>query len=257
MLMVISPAKTLDFSGALPQTDHSWPHLIDDAASLAEQMRGHHAGSLSSLMGISDQLARRCADYFQQWRLPFTPDNARPAVFMFNGDVYRGLNAASLSAEALAFAQQRLRILSGLYGVLRPLDLIQPYRLEMGLALVNRRGKDLYAFWGARVAEALYAQMDALGSDTLVNLASAEYFRVVRNAPPKVRWVTPVFKDFKNGRYKVISFAAKRARGMMARHAIHEGLCDAEGLKRFEGGGYHYDASRSDEREWVFLREPA
>ena len=255
--MVLSPAKTLDFSGEPPETDHSWPHLIDDAASLVEQMRGCSESTLSSLMGISDRLAKGSAGYFRDWRLPFTPRNARPAIFAFSGDVYRGLDAASFDVGQLACAQQRLRILSGLYGVLRPLDLIQPYRLEMGLALINRRGKDLYAFWGPRVAEALYAQMAALGSDTLVNLASEEYFRVVRNAPAQGRWVTPVFKDFKNGRYKVVSFFAKRARGMMANFAIRRRLRDAEELKRFEDGGYRYDAAGSDDRQWVFLRDPA
>ncbi len=257
MLIVISPAKTLDFDHTPRLDEHSWPYLIDDAASLVRQMRGCSKNTLSSLMRISEPLATRSAQYFHDWRLPFTMDNARQAIFAFKGDVYQGLQADSLSAEELAHAQQSLRILSGLYGVLRPLDLIQPYRLEMGLRLVNRRGKDLYAFWGARVAEALYAQMESSGSDTLVNLASEEYFRVVRGAERKYRWVTPVFKDLKNGQYKVISFYAKRARGMMANYAIRHQLRDAEDLKRFDDRGYRYDEASSQDGKWVFLRDAA
>jgi cytoplasmic iron level regulating protein YaaA (DUF328/UPF0246 family) len=212
---------------------------------------------LAELMHISDKLAGLNAARFAQWQLPFTEQNAKAALFTFNGDVYQGLDALSLSDDDIAFAQQHLRILSGLYGVLRPLDLMQPYRLEMGTKLANPQGKDLYAFWQDTITTLLNQQLSALNSELVVNLASQEYFKAVKPKLLNGRVITPVFKDFKNGQYKIISFFAKKARGLMARYIIQHRLSRAEQLTGFNLAGYQFSREHSSANELVFLRHSA
>ncbi|HVL74627.1 MAG TPA: peroxide stress protein YaaA [Noviherbaspirillum sp.] len=254
MLIVISPAKTLDYDTAAQTDVQTMPEFLDDAAELVSVLRKLSPAEIGSLMHISDPLALLNAGRYASWSSRFTKQNAKQAVLAFNGDVYEGLDAASLNAGQLDYLQAHLRILSGLYGVLRPLDLMQPYRLEMGTRLATGRGKDLYAFWGARVTEALGAAMRAAGANALVNLASEEYFKVVRPALLGVPVITPVFEDWKGGRYKIISFHAKRARGLMTRHAALHGITDPRALKGFDAEGYAFDAAASGDTQWVFRR---
>jgi cytoplasmic iron level regulating protein YaaA (DUF328/UPF0246 family) len=255
MLIVLSPAKTLDFESRLPTRRHSLPAMLDASAMLIEQLRGLPAAEIGTLMDISEPLAELNAARFRQWQPPFTPANARPAALAFAGDVYEGLQAASLGSAGLTWAQSHVRILSGLYGLLRPLDLIQPYRLEMGTRLANARGRDLYAFWGDRIAQALREALDAQRRPVLVNLASDEYFRAARADSLGHRVVQPVFQERRAGGWKVVSFSAKRARGLMTRFAAEQRLTDLEDLKAFALEGYRHDADASDERHWVFRRE--
>ncbi|WP_334190471.1 peroxide stress protein YaaA [Noviherbaspirillum sp.] len=255
MLIVLSPAKTLDFETP-PVTDlHTRPDFIEHSAQLIDILKTKAPAEIASLMGISDALAALNAERFAAWsKRRFTTASAKQAMFAFNGDVYDGLNAKSLTARQIDYAQSHLRILSGLYGVLRPLDLMQPYRLEMGTRLENPRGKDLYAFWGELVTAALNAELSRQSSTILVNLASDEYFKSVKPKLLHARIVTPVFEDWKNGRYKIISFFAKRARGLMARYAIAKGLRQVEKLKGFDSDGYAFDAAASTDDMWVFRR---
>ena len=254
MLILLSPAKSLDFETPPHLHDHSQPDFLAESARLIGRLRELAPNELASLMGISDPLAELNFGRYAAWSTPFTPANAKPAVLAFNGDVYEGLDAGTLSVADLLFAQDRVRILSGLYGVLRPLDLIQPYRLEMGTRLVNSRGKDLYAFWGSRIAEAVNAAARASGSPTLVNLASDEYFKSVKPKKLKGRIVTPVFEDWKGGRYKIISFYAKRARGLMSRYVIGKRIDEVEALQGFDAEGYAFAADASDADTLVFRR---
>jgi cytoplasmic iron level regulating protein YaaA (DUF328/UPF0246 family) len=254
MLLLVSPAKDLDFQPLAEQLPVTQPDMLAQSQQLTEICKTLTPADLSSLMHISDKLAGLNAARFAQWQLPFTERNAKAALFAFNGDVYQGLDAASLTADDITFAQQHLRILSGLYGVLRPLDLMQPYRLEMGTKLANPNGKDLYAFWQNSITEQLNQQMDKLQSDVVVNLASQEYFKAVKPKLLQGRLLTPVFKDFKNGQYKIISFFAKKARGLMARYIIQQRLTAAEQLKGFDLAGYAYSAEHSTANELVFLR---
>ncbi|HCW91747.1 MAG TPA: peroxide stress protein YaaA [Marinobacter sp.] len=254
MLMVISPAKNLDYESELPTSKHSQPDFLDDACELIDQLKALEPHQVSNLMGISDKLGQLNAERFQSWHTPFTPDNARPAALAFNGDVYTGLDARSFSDKEFEFAQRHLRILSGLYGILRPLDLMQPYRLEMGTRFENRRGKDLYAFWGSRITDELNRLLKA-DDGVLINLASNEYFKSVHKKELDARVITPQFKDWKNGQYKMISFYAKKARGLMCRYAIQNGITKAEDLKDFNLDGYYFSAEQSDDKTWTFLRD--
>ncbi|MGD9944245.1 MAG: peroxide stress protein YaaA [Burkholderiaceae bacterium] len=255
MLIVLSPAKTLDFETPPQTRSHSLPEFLDESALLISRLRRMPPVELASLMSISDSLAALNAARYAQWRPPFSPANAKQAVLAFNGDVYEGLDAPSLSERQLAWAQQHLRILSGLYGLLRPLDLMQPYRLEMGTRLANERGRNLYAFWGDRLARALAAELDAQRKPVLVNLASEEYFKSVPRDSLGHRVIQPVFQERRPGGYKVISFAAKRARGRMARFAIEHRIADPLRLQQFDWDGYRYEPSASDDTEWVFRRD--
>lgn len=254
MLMVISPAKTLDFASPLATARFTQPALLNDAKKLIDVARDLTPAQIGSLMSISDKLADLNAGRFQAWQTPFTPDNARQAILAFKGDVYAGLQAETFSEDDFTFAQQHLRMLSGLYGLLRPLDLMQPYRLEMGTKLTNPAGKDLYAFWGDRLTEALNAALAEQGDDVLINLASDEYFKAVKPAKLQGRIVKPVFLDEKNGKFKVISFYAKKARGLMSRYIIERRLTQPEQLKAFDVDGYFFVADESSERELVFKR---
>lgn len=254
MLMVISPAKTLDFDTPWHYDKTTEPDFLEQSAQLIDALRKLSPQDISALMRISDKLGGLNFDRFQAWQTPFTPANAKPALLAFKGDVYTGLQAESFSKKSLQFAQQRLRILSGLYGLLRPMDLMQAYRLEMGTRFSTQQGKDLYAFWGEQITQALNVQLRKLRSDCMVNLASNEYFRAVQPKALAVPVVTPIFKDCKNGTYKIISFYAKKARGMMAAYAIDNQITDAEQLKGFDREGYAFNSAASSATEWVFQR---
>lgn len=252
MLIVLSPAKSLDLDTP-PTTLHATtPRFIDHAAELIGVLKPWSPAQVGALMSISDQLAVLNVTRYADWH----PDHgaARQAIMSFDGDVYTGLDVRTLHAAGLDYAQTRVRILSGLYGLLRPLDRMHPYRLEMGTRLQNPRGKDLYAFWGERVTEALNADALDAGAGALVNLASEEYFKSVKPKLLDVPVITPVFEDWKNGKYKIISFFAKRARGMMARYAAENGITDPAQLKDFDVDGYAFDAAASKDRQWVFRR---
>ncbi len=254
MLVVVSPAKNLDFESQVPVKESSQPELLSQAETLVERCRELSPAELGSLMSISDKLATLNANRFTEFTTPFTDNNARQAMYAFNGDVYTGLDAYSLSEDDAQYAQSHLRILSGLYGVLKPLDLMQAYRLEMGTKLENVKGKDLYAFWGSEITNKLNEALAEQGDNVLVNLASNEYFKSVKKRELDGMIVTPNFKDYKNGQYKVISFFAKKARGSMARYIIQNRVSDVAGLKQFDIDGYRFSEEQSSATELVFLR---
>ena len=254
MLMLLSPAKSLDYETP-PVTDrHTLPRFIDESAALIDVIRPYTPAQIATLMDLSDALSQLNVARFAAWQSKFTADNSKQAVLAFNGDVYEGLDAGSLTSADLDWAQSHLGILSGLYGVLRPLDRMQPYRLEMGTKLANPRGKDLYAWWGDRLAEHLNERLAAQGDDLVVNLASQEYFKSVKRKALKARVVECVFEDWKAGQWKVISFHAKRARGLMARHAIQQRAGSLDALLSFAAEGYAHDAAASEPNRQVFRR---
>lgn len=255
MLIVISPAKNLDYDTPMPKVKATKAAMLEDSAELIEGLKALAPQDVSKLMHISDKLGTLNYDRFQNWSLPFTKANARPAVLAFNGDVYVGLDAYSFADEDFAFAQDHLRILSGLYGALRPLDMMQPYRLEMGTKFANERGKDLYAFWGSKITTSLNKQLKKIGSTTVVNLASNEYFKSVKPKELAGEIVTPVFKEWKDGKYKIISFFAKKARGLMSAYIIKNKLTQVEQLKSFDWDGYTFNEAMSDAGELVFTRK--
>ena len=254
MLILISPAKTLDYQSELTTKRFTQPALLEHSQQLIREARKLSAPQIKALMGISDKLADLNATRFHDWHPDFTPDNARQAILAFKGDVYTGLQAETFSEADLDFAQQHLRMLSGLYGVLRPLDLMQPYRLEMGIKLENSKGKDLYQFWGDEITKTLNAALEAQGDDVVINLASDEYFRSVKPKALEGRIIKPVFLDEKNGKFKVISFYAKKARGLMSRYIIENRLSKPEQLTGFDSEGYFFDAENSSAEELVFKR---
>lgn len=254
MLTVISPAKRLDFDTPAPTVDTSMPDFLPDSRALNAILRGYSALDLMQLMGVSRNIAELNAARNHEWRTPFRGKGVRAAVLAFQGDVYRGLDAASLNAADLRFAQRHLRILSGLYGVLRPLDLMRAYRLEMGAKLGNPRGKDLYAFWGGKITENLNESLAAHRAKVLVNLASNEYFKAVKADAVAGEVITPVFKERRGGTYKVIALYAKQARGLMSRFIIKHRIDAAADLKGFDRDGYAYNARLSSARQWVFSR---
>jgi uncharacterized protein len=255
MLIVLSPAKTLDLDTPPTTKLHTTPDFLDRSAQLIDVLRTYSPAQIGSLMDISDTLAHLNVGRYASWSTE--PSDARQAIMAFNGDVYAGFDARSLKPKQLAFAQSHVRILSGLYGVLRPLDLIHPHRLEMGTRLETAAGKDLYAFWGDTVTHAVNGAIADTGAEVLVNLASEEYFKSLKPKQLSVPVVTPVFEDWKNGKYKIISFFAKRARGLMARYAAEKGITDADKLKRFKVDGYAFDKRDSDEHTWIFRRKIA
>ena len=254
MLAVVSPAKKLDTTELDRSIIPTQPALLTDAADLATTAKRLKSSDLQALMGISEKLANLNHDRFQQFSTPFTPNNAKPAVLTFNGDTYTGLDAPSLSDDDLEWAQNHLAILSGLYGLLRPLDLIQPYRLEMGTRMENSRGGNLYEFWGSRITEQIASRMRDHADQTLVNLASNEYFKSVKRTTLPGAVITPAFKEERDGQLKMISFMAKKARGMMARFIVEGRIDRPEGLKEFTSGGYRYAPDLSTETTWTFTR---
>lgn len=255
MLMLISPAKTLDYDSPVTTDKHSLPEFIPQAAQLVEVLRDYTPADLAQLMSISDKLAGLNVARFAQWQTSFNFDNARQALLAFKGDVYTGLDASSLSEDELDYAQRHLRMLSGLYGVLRPLDLMQPYRLEMGTKLANPKGANLYQFWGDSITAHLNQYMREQQLSTLLNLASNEYFKSVKPAALEANLVNVDFKDLKNGQYKIISFYAKKARGLMARFVIQNRINSVADLRGFDVDGYRFSESDSSANQLIFLRD--
>jgi uncharacterized protein len=255
MLIVISPAKTLDFETAPVTKDFTQPEFLKESRKLISELKKLSPSEVSSLMKISDKLGTLNYLRFGEWKTPFTLNNAKQALLAFKGDVYTGINVDSFSNQDLKFAQKHLRMLSGLYGVLRPLDLMQPYRLEMGTQFKNKQGKDLYEFWGLKITEQINKDLKASKSKYLINLASNEYFKSLQTDDIDAEIIVPVFKDYKNGKYKIISFFAKKARGLMSAYIIKNKLKDPEDIKAFKVDGYKFYKSESSDTNWVFQRK--
>ncbi|MCL9781452.1 peroxide stress protein YaaA [Vibrio sp. S4M6] len=255
MLVVLSPAKTLDYESPLATKRHTVPALVEHSKALISECRKLTPADIATLMKVSDKIASLNVARFQQWEEVFTQENSRQAILAFKGDVYTGLEAETLSEQDFDYAQQHLRLLSGLYGLLRPLDLMQPYRLEMGTKLANERGSNLYQFWGDIITDEINAVLREQKNPCLINLASNEYFKAVKAKNVAGRIITPVFKDCKNGQYKVISFYAKKARGMMARYIIENKVDDVQRLTKFSSAGYYFDEASSSDKELVFKRD--
>lgn len=255
MILLLSPAKSLDYESPLLSKRSTKPRFIEDSAELIAQLRKLSVDEVGKLMSISEKLAQLNYDRFASWEQEFTKENARPAIWAFTGDVYQGMELAEWTAGDFAIAQARVRILSGLYGILRPLDLMQPYRLEMGTKFANQRGKNLYEFWGSALTDSLNADLKKSGSNFVVNLASNEYFSAVKKKELAGQLITPVFKDEKNGKYKIISFYAKKARGMMADYIVRNEVTDPQVLQKFKTAGYRFSKADSDDATLVFLRK--
>ncbi|MCF8304205.1 MAG: peroxide stress protein YaaA [Bacteroidales bacterium] len=254
MIAILAPAKKLEFEGAPKTKQHTKPDFLDHSEKLVNLLKNYSPDQLSSLMKISGKLANLNYDRFQEWARPFTSANAKQAILCFKGDTYTGLKAETFNEDDFGFAQDHVRILSGLYGILRPLDLIQPYRLEMGTKLETSKGKDLYEYWGDRLTEHLNKSFTKAGNNILINLASQEYFKSINTEKLNGTVITPVFKDYKNGAYKVFGLLAKRARGMMTRFMVKNRITNPDQLKTFDEDGYYYSDRMSNEFEWVFTR---
>ena len=264
MYFLLSPAKSLNEKDAVPVNlgnYYSQPELIEHSQVLMKNLKAKEPIDLQELMSISDDLAQLNAKRNQDWAWsenePFTDDNAKPAGYLFDGDVYSGLDMYQMDKETAIYVNEHLGILSGLYGVLKPLDLIQPYRLEMGTKLKNERGDNLYEFWGEAVTDTINARMADSEDKVLINLASNEYFKVIKKKALNAEIITPRFEDEKNGQYKVISFYAKKARGLMVKYAADNKLTNAEQLKQFDLAGYYYVDELSDDKTWTFRRDEA
>ena len=257
MLLLISPAKTLDFETPSSTQQYSQPVFLSDSAELIDQLKQLSPSDVSSLMSISDKLGVLNSNRFTEWQIPFTPDNSKQSLLAFKGDVYDGMAANTFSEDELLWANDHLRILSGLYGLLKPLDLMQAYRLEMGTKFSNQRGKNLYEFWGDKITDKINQELTEQKSPVLINLASNEYFKSVKPKLLNAQVITPVFKDWKNDKYKIISFYAKKARGMMSAYIIKNRLESPSDIKQFDTAGYEFSAEQSTENEWVFLRKQA
>ncbi|NOH23013.1 peroxide stress protein YaaA [Vibrio europaeus] len=255
MLIVVSPAKTLDYESPLATEKSTQPDLIEYSKQLIDVCRKLTPADVASLMKVSDKIADLNVGRFQEWSETFTPDNSRQAILAFKGDVYTGLDAQSLSEQDFDYAQNHLRMLSGLYGLLKPLDLMQPYRLEMGTKLANDKGSNLYHFWDNVITNKLNEAIANQGDNVLINLASNEYFKAVKPKGLDAQVITPVFKDCKNGQYKVISFYAKKARGMMARYIIENRISSVAELTKFDTAGYYFVEDESTPTDLVFKRE--
>lgn len=254
MHVIISPAKKIDTEPVKVKNQHTIPEFLNEAEMLIKELRKFNPRELSKLMDVSDNIAELNFKRFANWSLPFNERNAKTAILSFKGDVYQKLEVDQLSADDLDFAQKHLSILSGLYGGLRPLDIIQAYRLTMGTKLKTKKGKNLYEFWGVKIAGFINNRMKESGSNILINLASNEYFRSLKKLDSSINIITPVFKDFKNGKYKTLFLYAKQARGMMCRYIIKNNITNPEELKLFDDEGYHFDANLSNGNEWVFTR---
>ncbi|OOV79598.1 MULTISPECIES: peroxide stress protein YaaA [unclassified Acinetobacter] len=255
MLALISPAKTLDYETALPTEKFTQPRLLDHSEELISVARKLSVSEISSLMSVSEKIATLNVERFRDWQPDFDFANARQAIFAFKGDVYTGLDAYKLTNSDLEYAQTHLRMLSGLYGLLRPLDLMMPYRLEMGTKLQNPRGNNLYEFWDNTITNLINDDLAKAGSELLVNIASDEYYKSVKESKIKAEIIKPVFLDQKNGKYKVISFYAKKARGLMARYLLENKIERIEDIKSFNTDGYYFDAESSLKGELVFKRD--
>ncbi|MEE9354538.1 MAG: peroxide stress protein YaaA [Methylococcaceae bacterium] len=256
MLTVVSPAKTQDFNTPAILQKYSQSKYLNQSKLLIGQLKEFSEDEIASLMNLSPKLAELNQVRYQTWQLPFTLENAKQAILAFKGDVYTGLDAESLDEARFEFAQKHLRILSGLYGVLKPLDLIQPYRLEMGTKIQNDRGKDLYQFWGSKLRKAIEAE-PGFADGVLINLASNEYYKALEEKKFRGRVITPAFKDWKNGQYKIISFYAKKARGLMSRYIIDHRIDRPKEIKNFDSDGYRFSEEMSKGENWVFIRDLA
>ena len=254
MLIVLSPAKKLDFESENLRADSTVPRMLKETRKLVETAKTLKPENLKAMMGISDALAELNVNRFKAFKTPFTSANARPAIDAFKGDVYVGLDAESMDDAAREFANSHVRILSGLYGVLRPLDLMQAYRLEMGTKFANERGPNLYAFWGDLITKELNKDLRGEADPVLINLASTEYFKAVQPKALKARIITPVFQEVKDGQARVLAFFAKKARGLMTRYIIDRRIENPEAIKDFDLGGYRFAADMSDDKKWVFQR---
>lgn len=254
MLLVISPAKTLDYETPPTTGRYSIPDHLDQSQLLIERARRYSAHDLVELMEVSMAIAELNVERFAAWHTPFTPQNAKQALLAFKGEVYNGLQAQTLDEKELLFAQEHLRILSGLYGLLHPLALMQPYRLEMGRPIDTTRGRNLYEFWGSMITEGLNAQLKAINSGYLINLASSEYFKAVKPKLVQGEIITPEFKEKKNGEYKMLGVYAKKARGLMSRFVIDNRITEPQALKEFAVESYRFNAKLSSDTKWVFTR---
>lgn len=254
MITILSPAKKLDKKTERSIGQATVPSFLEDSKELIDELRQLSPEKISSLMNVSRKIAELNYERFARWQPPFHKDNATPAVFLFNGQAYQGLKAETLDDGDLYFAQDHLRILSGLYGLLRPLDLIQPYRLEMSTKLSNPRGKDLYAFWGEKLTRAINEALSKHESKVLMNLASNEYFKAIKPQMLEGDIITPVFKEKKGTQYKTVAVYAKTARGLMTRYIIENRIEDPEAIKGFDEQGYLYSPEMSNEKEWIFIR---
>lgn len=255
MIFVLSPAKTLDYTQAPTTSTFTQPSLTTDTQALVDQLATMDAAAIGKLMKLSDKLAALNTERYQQFRFPFSPDNAKQALLAFKGDVYQKMETDSYTEEDFDFAQKHLRILSGLYGVLRPLDLMQPYRLEMGTSLVNGRGKNLYAYWGDKIALHLKEALAKTDTNTLINLASNEYFKAVKTEVLGAQIITPQFKEYRDGKLKMLGLFAKQGRGMMADFIIRHRITNPADIQGFDLAGYRFDASLSDDSTWLFTRQ--
>ncbi|MFW6101797.1 MAG: peroxide stress protein YaaA [Bacteroidota bacterium] len=254
MITILSPAKKLDEENQFRSNEYTIPRFLEDAKVLVDELRELDPDQLAELMNVSRNLAELNYERYLRWKTPFTPLNARHALFIFKGQAYQGLRAEDFTEDDVAFAQNHLRILSGLYGLLRPLDLIQPYRLEMGTALQNPRGKDLYEFWNVKITQTLNEALSEHQQKVLLNLASNEYFKSIHTDALEVGLITPVFKEQKGDQYKTIAVYAKKARGMMTRYIIQNRIDDPQEIKGFDWEGYLYSPEMSSENKWVFIR---
>lgn len=252
MLLLISPAKSFDFDSPSHTSSSTKPDFVEESTRLIKKMRSFSSTKLGELMSISPELAELNVNRYQKWIPQPKTEDTKQALLAFSGEVYRGINAKEMSEEDLQFAQNHLRILSGLYGVLRPLDLIQPYRLEMGTKLKYYSYNNLYQFWGDKINNRINEDLGE--SNYIINLASTEYYKAVKEPKLKGKVITPVFKDFSNGTYKILMTYAKKARGLMANYIIKNQIIDPELIKSFDSNGYIYDSSQSDEKNWVFIR---
>jgi cytoplasmic iron level regulating protein YaaA (DUF328/UPF0246 family) len=254
MLVVVSPAKTLDFETPTTTETYTLPEYLDDSQELINRLRRFSSLDIAELMKVSKKIADLNFNRYEAWQRDFTPHNARQAALAFKGDVYTGLSADSFKEKDFKFAQKHLRILSGLYGLLRPLDLMQAYRLEMGTRLQTDRGKNLYEFWGSRITDGLNKQLNKIKSNHLINLASAEYFKSVKPKELNAEIIIPEFREYKAGDYKMIGIYAKKARGMLSRYIIENQLTDPDDIRSFSSDGYKYNKSQSKGNKWVFTR---
>jgi len=254
MLIVLSPAKSLDYKTPVQVKTPTLPEFVSESAKLIADLQKLSPQDVAKLMGLSDQLAALNVGRYRDWSKKFTAENSKPAIYAFDGDVYDGFDVKTLNAKDVAFAQDHIRILSGLYGALKPLDLMQAYRLEMGTSFKNARGKDLYAFWGSRVTDSLKKVLEKQKKPVLLNLASEEYFKVLQPKELDCSVIAPVFQDAKDGKYKIISFYAKRARGLMARYVVENRITDPADLKGFNVDGYKYFAAESTLEKPIFRR---
>ena len=254
MLTIISPAKTLDFKSDVQTKQYSQPNFLNDSKVLIDELRKLNPKDIAKLMSVNDEIANLNFERNISWKTPFTPDNAKQSLLAFKGQVYIGLDAKTLSEDDLLFAQNHLRILSGLYGILRPLDLMQTYRLEMGIPLKNPKGKNLYEFWGTKITDTINNELSRHKHKVLINLASNEYYKVVKSKLIKGDIITPVFKEDKGNEFKVVTVYAKTARGLMSRFIIQNRIENPENIKAFDTDGYLFNRDLSTEKEWVFTR---